>query len=106
MITEDHLEQLCLKWFLDIGYETVCGYDIAPGEAAAERDNYRQTLLHARLLAQLEVINPQIPLATLEQVAQQIAKAETPILNKNNRAFYKLLLEGVKVEYKDAQNNF
>ena len=103
MITEDQLEQLCLNWFQTIGYETVCGYDIAPGEADAERDNYRQVLLHARLLAQLEVINPQVPLATLEQVAQQIAKADTPILTKNNRAFYKWLLEGVKVEYKDEK---
>ncbi len=30
MITEDQLEQLCLDWFQAIGYEYVCGYDIAP----------------------------------------------------------------------------
>ena len=30
MITEDQLEQLCLDWFKAIGYDYVCGYDIAP----------------------------------------------------------------------------
>ena len=100
-ITEDQLEQLCLEWFQSIGYDYICGYDIAPGEAAAERSDYRQIILHDRLLSRLEVINPHIPATTLEQVALQIAKPETPILINNNKAFHQLLLEGVKVSYKD-----
>lgn len=100
MITEDQLEQLCLEWFQSIGYDYICGYEIAPGESGAERADYRQIILHERLLGCLQTINPNIPLATLEQVASQLAKPETPILIKNNRAFHQLLLEGVKVEYK------
>lgn len=100
-ITEDQLEQLCLEWFQSVGYDYICGYDIAPGEAAGERSDYRQIILHERLLSRLEVINPHIPVATLEQVALQIAKPETPILINNNKAFHQLLLEGVKVSYKD-----
>lgn len=34
-------------------------------------------------------------------MALQIAKPETPILIKNNKAFHQLLLEGVKVEFKE-----
>jgi len=101
VITEDQLEQLCLEWFQTTGYDYICGYDIAPGESAVERTDYRQVILHDRLLSQLEVINPHIPVATLEQVAIQVAKPETPILIKNNKAFHNLLLEGVKTEYKD-----
>ena len=101
MITEDLLEQLCLEWFQSTGYDYVCAYDIAPGESNAERSDYRQIILHDRLLSCLQTINSQIPLATLEQVASQLAKSETPILIKNNRAFHQLLLEGVKVEFKD-----
>ena len=63
MITEDQLEQLCLEWFQSIDYDYVCGYDIAPGEPAAERSDYRQIILHERLLSSLETINPHIPLA-------------------------------------------
>lgn len=41
MITEEQLEQLCLNWFQSIGYETVCGYDIAPDGDIPERVDYR-----------------------------------------------------------------
>ncbi len=102
MITEDQLEQLCLQWFQSIGYDYICGYDIAPDSDKPERSDYRQIILHNRLLNCLEVINPHIPVASLEQVALQIAKPETPILINNNKAFHQLLLEGVKIEFKGS----
>ena len=102
MITEDQLEQLCLDWFHTIGYDYISGYDIAPDGPNPERVNYLQIVLHERLLECLGRINPSIPAATLEQVALQVAKPQTPILIKNNKAFHQMLLEGVKVEYKDA----
>ena len=101
MITEDQLEQLCLNWFQAIGYDSICGYDLAPDGKSPERKDYRQIILFERLLSQLKVINPYIPLLVLEQVAQQVSKPETPVLIKNNKAFHQLLLEGVKVDYKD-----
>ncbi len=100
MITEDQLEQLCLSWFKEIGYEYVCGYDIAPDASTPERSDFRQLLLTDRLLAQLQKINPHIPVATLEQVILQIAKPETPVLIKNNKQFHQYLQEGVKVDFK------
>lgn len=100
MITEDQLEQLCIEWFQTIGYDSISGYDIAPDSDNPERSDYRQIILHERLLNQLQVINPHIPVATLEQVALQVAKPETPILISNNKAFHQFLLEGVKVEFK------
>ncbi|MBR7793575.1 type I restriction endonuclease subunit R [Undibacterium sp. FT147W] len=102
-MTEEQLEQLCLNWFQEIGYDYVCGYDIAPDGVSPERADYRQIILPARLFSALQKINPQIPVATLEQVALHIAKPETPILIKNNKAFHQLLLEGVKVEFKSQE---
>ncbi|WP_415905873.1 type I restriction endonuclease subunit R [Neptuniibacter sp. QD48_55] len=99
-MTEDQLEQLCLEWFQTVGYDYICGYDIAPDEDCSERSDYHQIILHDRLLSRLEVINPHIPVATLEQVVAQIEKPETPNLIKNNKAFHQLLLEGVRVEFK------
>ncbi len=101
MITEDQLEQLCLDWFKSIGYDYICGYDIAPDGDSPERTDYHQIVLFDRLLTQLQKINPHIPVSVLETVAHQIAKPETPVLIKNNQAFHRLLLEGVKVNYKD-----
>ncbi|MFK5915726.1 MAG: type I restriction endonuclease subunit R, partial [Woeseiaceae bacterium] len=99
MITEDQLEKLTLDWFKSIGYDYVCGYDIAPDGESPERADYRQIILFDRLIQQLQIINPHIPVSTLEMVAQQIAKPETPVLIKSNKAFHQFLLEGVKVEY-------
>ncbi len=100
MITEDQLEQLCLNWFTEIGYHSVNGYDIAPDGEHPERVDYRQVVLFERLLSQLQKINPHIPLDVLERVSQQIAKPESPVLIKSNHVFHRLLLEGVKVDFK------
>lgn len=105
MITEDQLEQLCLEWFKSIGYDYVCGYDIAPDGDNPERTDYSQIVLFDRLLTQLQKINPHIPVPVLEIVSQQVAKPETPILIKSNKAFHRLLLEGVKVEFKDGDKS-
>ena len=102
LINEEQLEKMCLAWFEDIGYDYICGYDIAPDGDAPERADYREIILHDRLLTRLSIINPHVPETALEQVALQIAKPETPILIKNNRGFHQQLLEGVKVTFKDA----
>jgi len=105
MITEDQLEQLCLSWFQEIGYDYVCGYDIAPEGSHPERVDYRQIILTQRLITALQRINPHIPLATLEQVALTLSKPESLTLIKSNKAFHQLVLEGVKVEFKTQDND-
>lgn len=99
MITEDQLEQQCLNWFKDQGYEYKNGYDIAPDGDMPERDDYHQVILKQRLLAQLEIINPAVPVEALNRVVATVATPETPVLIKNNRTFHKYLIEGVPVEY-------
>lgn len=100
MITEDQLEQLCLDWFQSLGYDYVSGYDIAPDGSHPARSDYRQVVLHDRLVNRLKLINSHIPDDVLEQVARQVAMPESPILIKSNKVFHQYLLEGVKVEFK------
>ncbi|MFA5515313.1 MAG: type I restriction endonuclease [Desulfuromonadales bacterium] len=95
MTTEDQLEQLCLDWFRVRGYSTAYGPDIAHDGDTPERRDYQEVVLTGRLLTALQKINPHIPLATLEEAAQAVTKPESPVLIHNNRAFHKLLLEGV-----------
>ena len=105
MITEDQLEQLCLSWFRDGGYEYANGYDIAHDGVAPERTDYKQVLLTGRLLDALQQINPQIPVPTLEeQVVYVLSKPEHPVLIQNNRNFQQYLLEGMPVEYADKND--
>jgi type I restriction enzyme R subunit len=37
LITEDLVEQQSIEWFRDLGYDYVCGYDIAPDGETPER---------------------------------------------------------------------
>ncbi len=48
MITEDQLEQLCLDWFREGGYEYTNGPDIGHDGVAPERADYRQVVLTGR----------------------------------------------------------
>ena len=99
MITEDQLEQQCLEWFQSQGYSYLCGYDIAPDGPSPERNDYHQVILKKRLLNQLEIINPELPLAALESVVNTVSKPDSLVLIKSNRQFHKWLIEGVPVEY-------
>ncbi|MEZ8013712.1 type I restriction endonuclease subunit R [Vibrio sp. FF112] len=103
-ITEDQLEQLCLDWFVSEGYHYKNGYDIAPDGDAPERDDYHQVVLKKRLLNQLEIINPELPIEALNDVVNTVSSPDTPILIKNNRAFHKFVIEGVPVEYTAVEN--
>ena len=99
MITEDHLEQLCLTWFQDSGWDFLYGPDIAPDGDTPERPDYRQTLLPGRVLEALQRLNPQVPQTVLDDVLHRLAKPEQLSLIQNNRAFHDMLRDGVPVEY-------
>ncbi|PMH16142.1 DEAD/DEAH box helicase [Vibrio lentus] len=99
MITEEQLEQECIRWFIDQGYLYKNGYDIAPDGDSPERDDYHQIVLKQRLLNQLAIINPELPLEALNDVVSKVSSPDTPILIKNNRVFHKFVIEGVPVEY-------
>ena len=102
-ITEDHLEQLCLDWFKAGGYDYAYGPDIAPDGTMPERRDYHQSVLLDRLISSLKEINPHIPFETLEEAALTVTKPESPVLIHSNRAFHKLLIEGIPVEYSDDE---
>ena len=99
MITEDLLEQQCLNWFQELGYQYQNGYDIAPDGDTPERENYQQVTLPARLLSALHTLNPDIPDTALSEAAKTISTPQTPVLINNNRRFHHYLIEGVPVEY-------
>lgn len=48
-MNETQLENLCLDWFLDNGWEVVHGVDIAPDSNNSLRKDYKQILIEADL---------------------------------------------------------
>ncbi len=100
-INEDLFEQSALDWFVDLGYQRISGYDIAPAPdgSTPERENYRQIILVDRLRERLHIINPTIPAATIEDAIHQVVNPNLPSLIQANRQFHRWLRDGVKVEY-------
>src|SRR6266699_4925872 len=101
-ITESVVEQCSLDWLCELGYEVLSGLTIAPGEPAAERADYKQVFLFDRLQTKLEDLNPKIPLEGLEEALRKVRLITHPTLVENNRAFHRLLVEGVDVEFRNA----
>jgi type I restriction enzyme R subunit len=101
-ISESIVEQAALDWLNGLGYEVLFGLVIAPGEPAAERADYKQVFLFDRLQTKLEDLNPKIPLEGIAEALRKIRLISHPTLIENNRAFHRLLVEGVDVEFPNA----
>lgn len=103
-MNEEQLENLCLDWFREGGWEVLHGPDVAPESENPLRNDYAQVVLNGQLRTAFEKVNKHIPTAKLQQCYEQFKaialKPESLDLNTNNRAFHRLLLEGVPVEYK------
>lgn len=102
MITEDQLEQQCLGWFCEGGWETVFGPNIAHDGAAPERASYREVVLVGRLTRALARLNPGVPLPVLDEAVQRLLKLDHPVAEQRNRDFHRLLLAGIKASWREG----
>ncbi|KQP19703.1 type I restriction endonuclease subunit R [Pseudorhodoferax sp. Leaf265] len=103
-MTESQLEQECLTWLANVGWQPLHGPDIAPDGATPERDSYRQVLLLGRLRQAVATLNPGVPAAARDDAIRQVLDLGTPVLLAANRQFHRLLVGGVPVQYqKDGE---
>lgn len=103
-MTEDQLEQETLAWLQDVGYTHRYGPDIAFDGSSPERADYRQVILPFRLREAINRLNPGIPVAAREDAIKQVTDLGIPSLLSANRAFHKMLVGGVPVQYqKDGE---
>jgi type I restriction enzyme R subunit len=100
--TESIVEQAALAWLESVGWRVRSGAEIAPGEAAAERDDYGQVVLALRLRDALARLNPALPAEALDDAFRKLTRPEGVDLIVRNRALHRLLVDGVTVEYRDA----
>ncbi|MFM7166834.1 MAG: type I restriction endonuclease subunit R [Planctomycetaceae bacterium] len=98
-LNESIVEEATLAWFSELGYVTAAGPDIAPGEAAAERDSFSDVILESRLRYAIQRLNPQIPSEAQEDALQKVLRLDSGTLVTNNRTFHRMLRDGVEVEY-------
>ena len=104
-VTESVIEQATLAWLESLGYAIKHGPDIAPGESVAERQNYGQVVLEDRLRQALVRLNPQLPTEAIDDAFRKLTRPEGPTLETRNRSIYRLLVDGVTVEYRTREGD-
>ncbi len=97
--TESVVEQAALAWLEAQGYDVLSGPQIAPGEPAAERDDYGQVILERRVRQALDRLNPQVPPDALDEALRKLTRPDSASLVASNHVVHKYLVEGVPVEY-------
>ena len=102
-ITESVVEDAALDWLDSLGWSIAHGPDIAPDTLAAERADYGQVVLERRLRDALAQLNPTLPAEALEGAFRKLNRPEGTSLETRNRAFHRMLVEGVTVEYRVDQ---
>jgi type I restriction enzyme, R subunit len=98
-LNESIVEEAALGWFQELGYAVLSGPQLAPGEQTAERETFSDVVLVGRLREAIRQLNPAIPEDAREEALRKLLRLATPSLLQTNRAFHRLLREGVPVEY-------
>jgi type I restriction enzyme, R subunit len=105
--TESVVEDAALAWLESLGYAVKHGPDITPGGDTLtltlsqwERENYSQVVLADRLRQALSRLNPSLPPDAIDDAFRKVTRLEGATLDARNRAFHRLLVDGVNVEYR------
>ncbi len=100
-LDEAQVEIVTVDYFRELGYEYIHGPSIAPDGDAPERADYGQVVLTRRLRDALVRINPDVPDEAIEDVLRRVTRPDSPSLIVNNRAFHRMLTDGVDVTWRE-----
>ena len=100
MITESTVEDATLGWLKHLGWDIIHGPDIAPDTLGSERNNYEEVVLVQRLRNAFMFLNPNLPIAALEDAIRKLTRPEGSTLKARNHAFHRMFVDGVTVEYR------
>lgn len=104
-LTESDIESATLAWLKALGWQVKNGAEIAPDGNVPERGSFSEVVLERRLRDALALLNPQLPAEALENAFRRLTHPEGVDLISRNRAFHKMLTEGVPVEYRTAEGS-
>ena len=99
-LSESVVEDAALAWLENLGWRIAHGPDIAPDTPGAERADYGDVVLEGRLRDALARLNPELPATALDDAFRRLLRPEGATLEARNRAFHRLLVDGVTVEHR------
>ncbi len=100
MLSETDVEQATLDWLKACRWNLAHGPNIAPSGDFAERSDYGEVALNDRLRSALENLNPELPGDALDYAFRTLTRHEGATLEARNRAFHRMAVDGVTVEYR------
>lgn len=100
---EAALEQVCLDYLQELGWDIANGPDLAPDGVSPERSSYADVVLEQRLRSAVLKLNPDLPRVAVEDVLRAVGRAESQVLISENWRVYSLLTLGVPVQYRDPE---
>ena len=101
-MTEYEIELAALGWLESTGWTKAHGPDIAPDTPNVERNDYEQVVLDYRLRDALVKLNPDLPPTALDDVCKKLTHPQGSSLEARNRTFHQMLVNGVEIEYLNA----
>lgn len=100
-MTENDLEQACIDWFRELGWEYAHGESISPGGFAPERAHYNEVILAPRFRAALESLNPDLPESAIDDAEKRVRQFAGQSLVEANRDLYVWLRDGIPVDIEE-----
>ena len=102
-ITEAEVEQAALEWLSSLGWQAGPRPGHRPDTPDAERADYGQVVLERRLRDTLAELNPRLPADALDDAFRKLTRPDGSTLEARNREFHRMLVNGVEVEYREAE---
>ena len=101
VLTESLVEDAALDWFRGLGYNVVSGPDMPPGPLAL-RESYADVVFPSAVRGALARLNPDLPAEALDDAWRRLTRPEGSTLEARNRAFHRMAVDGVTVEYREG----
>jgi type I restriction enzyme R subunit len=97
-LAESGVEETCLDYFSELGWQVAYGPNIASGEPHAERNSFRDVLLEGRLKDAVRLLNPELSSPAIDEVIAKLRRPESADVMAENWRAYSLLTGGVPIE--------
>ena len=101
LINENTIEQACLRFLQELGWDYTHGSTINADGENPWRLRTDEVVFRAVLREAVERLNPQLPSATVDEVVALVCKTDITDLTERNQQAYRYLREGVRVEYRE-----
>lgn len=101
LINENTIEQACLQHLQELGWDYTHGSTINADGENPWRLRTDEVVFRSVLREAVERLNPQLPSATVDEVVALVCKTDITDLTERNQQAYRYLREGVRVEYRE-----